>query len=133
MVLRNLKSPIYVASQPVASPDNGANKTGAIPPIMRPDGGGLGMVIGILRIPACLQIDFNFLEGLKRNKIVDYYEVQNFNSEIVLYWRQMRPAEVKTVQIDLIQRYQGTCLQKPHSAYPYYNNDQAIWVTAAKA
>jgi hypothetical protein len=49
------------------------------------------MVVGIVRIPACLQIDFNFLEGLKRNKVVDFYEVQNFNSEIVLYWRQMRP------------------------------------------
>ena len=90
MVLRNLKTPIVVYSSPVAAPINGTNLTGLIPPIIRPDGG-LGMVIGILRIPACLQIDFNFLEGLKGNKIVDFYEVQNYNSEIVLYWRQMRP------------------------------------------
>ena len=131
-MLKNLKTPIYVSTQPVVGGNNGTNATGN-PSIIKPDGGGLGMVLAILRIPACLQIDFNFLEGLKRNKIVDYYEVQNYNSEIVLYWRQMRPAEVKTVQIDLIQRYQGTCLQKPHSAYPYYNNDQPIWVTAARA
>ena len=131
-MLKNLKTPIYVSTQPVVGGNNGTNATGNAS-IIKPDGGGLGMVLAILRIPACLQIDFNFLEGLKRNKIVDYYEVQNYNSEIVLYWRQMRPAEVKTVQIDLIQRYQGTCLQKPHSAYPYYNNDQPIWVTASRA
>jgi hypothetical protein len=103
MVLKNLKTPIVVYSAQVAPPpNNGTNATAdLIPPIIRPDGG-LGMVLAILRIPACLQIDFNFLEGLKRNKIVDYYEVQNYNSEIVLYWRQMRPLEVKTVQIDLI-------------------------------
>ena len=53
MVLRNLKTPIVVYSSPVAAPINGTNSTGLIPPIIRPDGG-LGMVIGILRIPACL-------------------------------------------------------------------------------
>lgn len=109
---------------------NATNVTIAPPMIVRD--GGLGMIVSIVRVPACLQIDFNFLEGLKRNKLVDFYEVKNFNSEIVLYWRQMRPAEVKTISIDLIQRYGGTCLQKPHTAYPYYNNDQPIWLISAK-
>ena len=68
------------------------------------------MTVAIIRVPACLVIDFNFLEGLKRNKLVDYYEVQNYNSEMVMYWRQMRPAEVKTLSVDLIQRYAGACL-----------------------
>ena len=94
--------------------------------------GGLGMTLAVLRVPACLTIDFNYLEALKRNKIVDFYEVRNFNSELVFYWRQMKPSEVKTVSVDLIQRYAGTCLQKPHTAYPYYNNDQPVWVLATK-
>jgi len=94
--------------------------------------GGLGMIVSIVRIPSCLQVDFNFLEGLKRNKFVDFYEVKNFNSEIVLYWRQMRPGETKTLSVDLIQRYSGTCLQKPHNAYPYYNNDQPVWIMSAR-
>lgn len=64
--------------------------------------GGLGMTLAVVRVPACLTIDFNYLEALKRNKIVDFYEVRNYNSEIVLYWRQMRGAEVKTLSIDLI-------------------------------
>ncbi len=63
--------------------------------------GGLGMTLAILRVPACLTINFNYLEALKRNKIVDFYEVRNFNSEIVFYWRQMMPSEVKTVSVDL--------------------------------
>lgn len=94
--------------------------------------GGLGMTLAVLRVPACLQVDFNYLEALKRNKVVDFYEVRNFNSEIVLYWRQMQGNETKQVQIDLIQRYAGVCLQKPHTAYPYYNADQPVWVMARK-
>lgn len=86
------------------------------------------MTLAVVRVPACLTIDFNFLEALKRNKIVDFYEVRNYNSEIVLYWRQMRGGEVKTLSIDLLQRYSGTCAQKPHTAYPYYNSDQPVWV-----
>ena len=92
--------------------------------------GGLGMVLATVRIPSCLNIDWNYLEGLKRNKLVDFYEVRNFNSEIVFYWRQLRGGETKTLNVDLIQRYAGQCMQKPHTAYPYYNNDQPIWVTA---
>jgi hypothetical protein len=64
--------------------------------------GGLGMTLAIVRVPSCLQIDFNFLEGMKRNRIVDFYEVRNYNSEIVLYWRQMLPGQVRTLNIDLV-------------------------------
>jgi hypothetical protein len=66
LVLTNLKKPVGPITM-----QRGVDAT-----IIKPGGGGgLGMVLAILRIPACLQIDFNFLEGLKRNKIVDYYEV----------------------------------------------------------
>jgi hypothetical protein len=49
--------------------------------------GGLGMTVAVVRIPACLSIDFNYLEAMSRNNLVDFYEIRNFNSEIVLYWR----------------------------------------------
>ncbi len=94
--------------------------------------GGLGMSVAIIRVPSCLQIDFNFLENLKRNKLVDFYEVRNYNSEVVFYWRQMSPGQERTLTLDLIQRYSGNCLQKPHTAYLYYNNDQPVWVLPAK-
>ena len=94
--------------------------------------GGLGMTVAIIRLPSCLQLDFNFLENMKRNRVVDFYEVRNYNSELVLYWRQMMPGKTRSFNVDLIQRYSGQCLQKPHTAYPYYNNDQPVWVTPVK-
>lgn len=45
------------------------------------------MTVAIIRLPSCLQLDFNFLENMKRNRVVDFYEVRNYNSELVLYWR----------------------------------------------
>lgn len=117
--LRNLKTFTPV---PMVKAANGT----MIPGIIMD--GGLGMVLGIVRVPACLEIDFNYLEGLKRNRLVDFYEVRNYNSEIVFYWRQMMGGETKTLQVNFVQRYSGACLQKPHTAYPYYNNDQPVWV-----
>ena len=89
---------------------------------------GVGMTVAIIRVPSCLDILYDNLELLKRNKQVDYYEIRNQNTEITLYWRAMRPAETKTINIDLIQRFNGQCLQKPHTAYLYYNNDAPIWI-----
>ncbi len=91
------------------------------------------MTVAIVRVPSCLNIVFDYLEALKRNRIVDFYEVMNQNTEIVLYWRQMMPAEKKTLSVDLIQRYSGVCLQKPHTAYNYYNNDQPVYALAKSA
>ena len=124
--LQNLKT--YTPAPLIKS----ANGAMVVDPTYIINDGGLGMVLATVRVPSCLQIDFNFLEAMKRNHIVDFYEVRNFNSEIVLYWRQMRGGEVKAVQIDMVQRYAGVCLKKPHTAYPYYNSDQSVWVLAKK-
>jgi hypothetical protein len=101
MTVRNLKTYTPV---PMIKAENGT----MIPGIIMD--GGLGMVVGIVRVPACLQIDFNYLEGLKRNRLVDFYEVRNFNSEIVFYWRQMMGGETKTLKVNFVQRYSGSCL-----------------------
>ena len=45
------------------------------------------MTLAIARIPACLEISFSYLESLKREGIVDFYETRRDNTEIVLYWR----------------------------------------------
>ena len=67
------------------------------------------MTIAIIRVPSCLDIDFNGLERIKNNGFIDYYEVRNANSEIVLYWRGLLPNETKNLQINLIQRFIGIC------------------------
>lgn len=63
---------------------------------------GLGMTIAILRVPSCLKVNFNMLEALKSNGMVDQYEVRKKNTEIVMYWRQMKPGEVKTVEYQMV-------------------------------
>lgn len=94
---------------------------------------GQGMTVAILRVPACLQVNFDHLESLKRNREIAQYEVRSDTSEIIFYQRALGPAETKTFSVDLIQRYQGTCLQKPHTAYFYYNNDEPAWVLPIEA
>ena len=87
------------------------------------------MTVAIIRLPSCLQLDFNFVENMKRNRVVDLYEVRNYNSELVLYLRQMIPGQTCSFNVELIQRYSGQCLQKQYTAYRYYNNDRPVWVT----
>jgi len=84
---------------------------------------GLGMGVSIVRVPACLEMNFNLLEELSRNEVFDYYEVKNSNTEIVMYWRQFMPGETKIFNIDMLQRYSGECYEKPHTAYLYYDDD----------
>lgn len=90
------------------------------------------MTVAVIRVPSCLSVDFKFLEAMKNNHLIDFYEVRNLNSEIVFYWRQMQGNQTIALSVNLIQTYSGVCLQKPHTAYPYYNNDQPVWVLAKK-
>lgn len=65
------------------------------------------------------------------SKKIAYYEVRNANSEIVIYYRQIAPGQRIVEIVPFVQRYSGTlCLQKPHNAYVYYNNDQPVWTTS---
>lgn len=63
------------------------------------------MTVAILRVPACLQVNFDHLETLKRNNLIDQYEVRTDTSEIIFYHRDMAPAETKNYSMNLIQRY----------------------------
>ena len=48
------------------------------------------MVIVEINIPSCSEIDLNILEFLVKQNKVDYYEIRNNESQIVLYWRGMQ-------------------------------------------
>ena len=52
---------------------------------------GLGMTLAILRVPSCLQVNFNYLDQMVASKKIAYYEVRNANTEVVFYYRQMAP------------------------------------------
>jgi len=59
------------------------------------------MTVAIFRLPSCLEINFDFLERLKNNGKFDYYEVKAGNTEIVMYWRQLKPGQEINFTIDL--------------------------------
>jgi hypothetical protein len=89
---------------------------------------GLLMVVAIFYVPSCLCVNFDLLDQLKASKAIDYYEVTDSNTQVVLYWRQLRPEEQKTITLDFMQCFSGQCYQKPNKAYVYYNDDQPYWV-----
>lgn len=49
-----------------------------------------GMTLIEVNLPSCVQIDLNQLEDLKRGNYVDYYELRNWNSQLVFYLRGMQ-------------------------------------------
>lgn len=59
------------------------------------------MSVVIIRVPSCLDINFDYLEKLKLNMEVDQYEVLHSNTEIVFYFRQLKPSELKTFDVVL--------------------------------
>ena len=89
---------------------------------------GKGMTVGIFRVPSCMQIDFNYLETLSNNGMFDMHEIVKGNTEIVMYWRQLAPQEVKQFEIRLTKVLAGTCYEKPHTAYLYYSKEDVYWV-----
>lgn len=88
---------------------------------------GLLMVVAVFRVPSCLEVNFQALEDLKNNLLIDHFEVLESNTQIAIYWRQFRPDETKNIQLDLVQAFAGECYQQPSDAYLYYNNDEPIY------
>lgn len=63
---------------------------------------GAGMTVAIVRVPACLQINWDLVEKMRDNGDFDMYEVRNNNSELVLYWRQAQPGFKKTLEFSML-------------------------------
>jgi len=67
------------------------------------------MVVVIFRVPSCFTISYQMLNQLKSSGTISAYEVKNSNTEIVFYWRQLIPGEVKTFQVSFVKEYEGLC------------------------
>ena len=70
------------------------------------------------------------LEYLEENKVADFIEVND--SEIVLYYTDMRPSERKEVNINLVAFVPGKFRSPPSSAYLYYTEESKSWVMGGK-
>lgn len=86
---------------------------------------GLPMTLAIIGLPAGLSPQPWQLKELQEKKIVDFYEV--IGSNVVFYYRQMKPSEKKTINLDCKAEIAGTYIPPASRAYLYYTNEDKIW------
>lgn len=88
-----------------------------------------GMVVAKIRIPSCQQPDFETLERLQKEGDISYFELLNYNTEIILYWRGLDKGQTKEVTISMIRKYKSEhCVERPSKAYLYYDSEGSeIW------
>ena len=91
---------------------------------------GLPSTIAIIGIPAGLTAQPWQLKEILDKKLVDYYEVVGNN--IVIYYRQMAPSEVKNINLDLKAEIPGEYQAPASSAYLYYTNEFKCWTAMDK-
>lgn len=90
---------------------------------------GLPMTVAIIGIPAGLSAQPWQLKELQEKKVVDFYETTG--ADVVLYYRQMKPAEVRTINLDCKAEVPGYYRAKASRAYLYYTNEFRVWSAAA--
>lgn len=86
---------------------------------------GLPTTMAIIGIPAGLSAQAWQLKEFQEKKMVDYYEVKG--NRIFLYYRQMKPEEVKTINFDLKAELPGKYEAPASCAYLYYTNEFKTW------
>ncbi len=87
---------------------------------------GLPMTLAIVGIPGGLSAQPWQLKELQEKKIIDFYEVRdNF---VIFYYRQMKPSEVREINLDLKAEVAGQYEAAASSAFLYYTNEHKVWV-----
>lgn len=87
-----------------------------------------GMFVTVIRIPACMGVDFNTLDGALDQGLIDHFELLNNSSDLVLYWLEFKENETKEMDVNLVVRLTAqNCYKRPHSAYLYYDNTNKVW------
>jgi alpha-2-macroglobulin-like protein len=86
---------------------------------------GLPSTMAIIGIPSGCSAQPWQLKEMQDKKIIDYYEISG--NQLNIYYRQMAPNEIKTLNFDLKAEVQGKFLSPASSAYLYYTNEYKEW------
>ncbi len=86
---------------------------------------GQPMTIAIVGLPAGLSAQPWQLKELLDKKTFDFYEV--IGNNLVLYYRQMKPSETRTINLDLKADIAGSYDAPASSAYLYYTDEHKVW------
>ncbi len=82
---------------------------------------GIPMTVAVIGIPAGLSLQAWQLKEMKEKEEFDFYEITDGN--LVVYYREMGPDEVKTLNLDLKAEVNGAYLGTASSAYLYYTSE----------
>ncbi len=86
---------------------------------------GQPMTLARVGLPGGLTYQTWQLKELKDKKLIAFYETRA--REVVLYFRDMKPSEVKEIPLDLVAMVPGKFMGPASSAYLYYTDDQKTW------
>ncbi len=89
---------------------------------------GLPMTVAIVGIPAGLSAQPWQLKELQEKKAFDFYEISG--REVVFYYRQMLPDEVREINLDLKADIPGKFEAPASRAYLYYTKEHKSWTAA---
>lgn len=92
--------------------------------------GGLPMTLAIVGIPGGLTPQPWQLKEMTEKKQVDFFEVMGSN--VVFYYRQMKPGEIREINLDLKADIPGTYQGAASCAYLYYTNEYKEWIKGEK-
>lgn len=86
---------------------------------------GQPMTMARLGLPGGLTFQNWQLKELREKGQIAFFETRA--REVILYFRDMKPAEVKKIAIDLVATVPGTYTGPASSAYLYYNDTDKSW------
>jgi len=91
---------------------------------------GLPMSMIKIGIPGGLSPQPWQLKELRDKKIIDFYEI--FDNYLVFYFRQMKPEEIKHINLDLKAEMAGDYEGAASCAYLYYTDEDKDWLEGLK-
>ncbi|MCC7386996.1 MAG: hypothetical protein IT384_34480 [Deltaproteobacteria bacterium] len=87
---------------------------------------GQPMTLARVGLPGGLTFQNWQLKELRENGTIAFFETRA--REVILYFRDLKPSEVKSIPIDLVAQIPGKYTGPASSAYLYYTNDQKVWI-----
>lgn len=86
-----------------------------------------GMLMCIVSLQTGLKVNLNDLEGLRRNEVVDFYELKKQNSEVVLYWRGIEAKGSRQVELAFLKEFTvKKAFPTLVSTYLYYDKSGSL-------
>lgn len=86
-----------------------------------------GMLIYDFYKPSCYDFNINDLETMRLRGDIDSYELKDYNSRIVFYFRGIGTNQVRRFSVSLYKRFSlNDCEERAHEIYLYYDREGSV-------